>query len=261
MLIEDVKRLLVFAAHPDDETIGCGVLLQRVSSSLIVFAVDGAPAGYGFERKFGSLENYSEQRFNEAGLALGLLRNCSLQRLKTRGGTFFPDRHLFEHLEDAADSLTAIAQAYLPDVIVSHAYEGGHIDHDACNLLAKRTANTLALKHFEFPLYWKNENGKDVFQEFRNAQEGEIVLHASETEIALKNKMLAEYKTQQDIVAVFSTNTERFRPARFSNHAQPSWKLSYPGNWRSRRDAKAAQKRFSEFCNTTFTDAKKKPAR
>jgi N-acetylglucosamine malate deacetylase 2 len=247
MQIEEMKRLLVFVAHPDDETIGCSVLLQRIPSALVVFAVDGAPAGYGFERKFGSLKEYSDERFNEASRVLRLARNCSFRRLITRGGAYFPDRHLFEHLEEAAESLVEIAQGYLPNAIVSHAYEGGHIDHDACSLLARYAANAVLSQQFEFPLYWKNDNGQDVFQEFRDAQEGEISLNPSEAEIVTKNKMLAEYKTQRDIVAVFSTNRERFRPVRSCDYPQPTWNSSYPGNWRSRRDAKAALQRFSEF--------------
>jgi LmbE family N-acetylglucosaminyl deacetylase len=247
MLVEDAKRLLVFVAHPDDETIGCGVLLQRLPSALVVFAVDGAPAGYGIERRFGSLKNYSAERFNEASRALRLARNCSFRRLNTRSGTYFPDRQLFAHLQEAAESLVSIARMFLPDAIVSHAYEGGHIDHDACYLLAKHAADTLSLKHFEFPLYWKDEAGQDVFQKFRNTQEGEISLNPSQTEIATKNKMLAEYQTQRDIVAMFTTNIEKFRPVRVRESGEPSWNFSYPGNWRSRRDSRSALQRFSEF--------------
>src|SRR5580704_16877343 len=103
--VENTMRLLVFVAHPDDETIACAGLLQRVPASLVVFAVDGAPAGYGFERKFGTLKNYSEERFREAGRALGYTPNCEFRRLKTRRGEYFQDRRLFENLEEAAGSL------------------------------------------------------------------------------------------------------------------------------------------------------------
>src|SRR5271166_2984414 len=119
MLIENAKRLLVFVAHPDDESIGCGVLLQRIPTALVVFAVDGAPEGYGLERTFGSLENYSEKRFEEAGCALAHAGHRSFRRLNTRGGNYFPDRHLFEHLEEAGDSLLTIAREFSPDAIVS----------------------------------------------------------------------------------------------------------------------------------------------
>jgi LmbE family N-acetylglucosaminyl deacetylase len=249
MTIESAQRLLVFAAHPDDETIGCGALLQRVPVALVVFAVDGAPAGYGIERKFGSLKNYSDERFKEAGRALALAGNCSFQRLRTRSGAYLPDRRLYQHLAEAADSLVGIAHEFLPDAIVTHASEGGHIDHDACSLLARRAANALSLSHYEFPLYWKNENGQDIFQEFRDVQEEEIVLNLSEAEIATKARMLAEYQTQRELLAVFPANKERIRPVRFSDSAQPSWNSSYPGNWRSRLDARTVRQRFSEFRN------------
>lgn len=247
MSIEDAKRLLVFVAHPDDEVISCGVLLQRVPNALVVFAVDGAPAGYGFERKFGSLKNYSDERFKEASRALALARNCSLRRLQSPRGAHFPDRHLFDHLEAASDSLLTIAKEFMPDAIVAHAFEGGHLDHDACNVLASHTTKTLSLPHFEFPLYWKSEKGSDVFQQFRNPQDGEIIVNPSEAEFVIKNRMLAEYKSQRDIVAVFSSSHERFRPALPYDYSQPPWNSPYPGNWRNRRDARKALQRFAEF--------------
>jgi LmbE family N-acetylglucosaminyl deacetylase len=37
------KRVLVVVAHPDDETGGCGVLLQRLHQATVVFCTDGAP--------------------------------------------------------------------------------------------------------------------------------------------------------------------------------------------------------------------------
>jgi N-acetylglucosamine malate deacetylase 2 len=248
LFIENASRLLVFVAHPDDEVIGCGVLLQRVPSALVVFAVDGAPTGYGFERKFGSLAAYSELRFREASLALALAKNCSFRRLQTPAGASFPDRSLFQYLDVAEDSLLAICREYRPDAVVSHAFEGGHVDHDTCSLLAKRVAKLCSVEYFEFPLYWKEGIGDDVFQWFRDTQPGENIVTPSEAESITKKKMIGEYKTQANLMAVFCADKERFRRAS-SDHCAPSFRVSYDCKWRSRRFTKEVLKRFSEFDN------------
>lgn len=72
----EFNRPLIFVAHPDDETLACGGLLQRMDASLIVFATDGAPAYYGFERRFRSLKEYSDVRFQEAACVVAHLPNC-----------------------------------------------------------------------------------------------------------------------------------------------------------------------------------------
>lgn len=246
-----MDRLLVLVAHPDDETIGCGGLLQRATASLVVFAVDGAPPHYGFERKFGSLRKYSEMRFGEASRALNLIPHCSLRRLSRQDGSYFVDQHLFLDLREAFVSLVQIAKEFSADVIISHAYEGGHIDHDACSFLAMRAAQELALNHLEFPLYWKSGRGRDIFQEFRDNCEGEFALKLSGQEIAVKCRMRAEYRTQGELLRVFATETERFRPVRFENYAQCRWQ-DYPfENRRERLNAESFLQKVAELEGTS----------
>ena len=218
-----MDRVLVFVAHPDDETIGCSGLLQRASTSLVVFAVDGAPPHYGFERRFGSLRKYSETRFLEASRALSLIPRCSFQRLRRPDGSYFVDQHLFQDLRRAYSSLLKIAGEFSPTVIVSHTYEGGHIDHDACSFLAMKTSRALAIQHWEFPLYRKSELGQDIFQEFRDCREAECVLALSEDEMAVKQRMRAEYRTQREMLRVFVLDTERFRRIIFEDYTRHQW--------------------------------------
>jgi N-acetylglucosamine malate deacetylase 2 len=216
-------RVLVFVAHPDDESIGCSALLQRAIEALVVFAVDGAPPHYGFESTFRSLLNYSETRFREASRALSMISNCSLRRLPATDGTWFVDQHLFLSLPKAFRSLLQIAREFSPDLLVSHAFEGGHIDHDACHVLARQTARVLSLRHLEFPLYWRSERGQDIFQRFRETRDGAFTLQLSPQELLLKRQMLAEYRTQQRVTSLFRPETETFRPMINDDFPKPTW--------------------------------------
>src|ERR1051326_5369869 len=47
-------RTLVLIAHPDDEALGCGALLQRVREPVVCFATDGAPLAAKWWQPYGS---------------------------------------------------------------------------------------------------------------------------------------------------------------------------------------------------------------
>ena len=224
---DNFGTLLILVAHPDDETIACSGLIQRASASLVVFAVDGAPPHYGFEKRFGSLRNYSDARFLEASRALKCIPRCSFRRLTRKDGTWFVDQHLFLELPEAFTSLAQITREFSPDLFVSHAFEGGHIDHDACHILTTRLAQEFSLRTLEFPLYWKSKHGHDVLQQFRESGEGEIVFQLSQQELLVKRRMLAEYRTQHVLTSVFHRETERFRALIRADRTEPSWS-EYP---------------------------------
>jgi N-acetylglucosamine malate deacetylase 2 len=244
---EQFGRVLIFVAHPDDETIACSGLLQRAADSLIVFAVDGAPPHYGFEKKFGSLQRYSAVRFVEASHALSFVPHCSIRRLSRQDGTWFLDQHLFLELPEAFVSLVQIAREFSPDLVVSHAFEGGHIDHDACHILTKRTARALKLQSLEFPLYWRSPDGRDVFQQFRCSQEGDFALQLSQEEIRVKRRMLSEYRSQQKLTSIFRLHAEPFRAVTSADHTEPSWH-EYPfENRRTQLKAELFLRKVAEF--------------
>ena len=220
MSIELPKRPLIFVAHPDDEALAFAGLLQRAPKSLVVFATDGAAPGYGFERKYGSLKAFADIRFQEATRALSHVPSASFVRLTRSDGAHFVDQHLFEELPEAITAISAVAKSFSPDAILSHAFEGGHIDHDACAFIARHTALRLGLKQFEFPLYWFDSKGKIVLQTFREPGDAEASRLAepsfewklSEAEVVCKTKMLAEYESQRGVIKPFSVMNERMRP-------------------------------------------------
>jgi len=269
MASEPFRRPLIFVAHPDDETLACSGLLQRFPESLVVFATDGTPAGYGLERKYGSLQAYTGLRFQEAARALSHVPNSTFKWLTGTDGSYFADMHVYEDLPAAATCLRAIAQAFAPDAIVSHTYEGAHIDHDACSFIAMHVAAALSLKGFEFPMYWLDQSGKACLQRFRDGglrvgaralecTEAQVMKwQLSEAEIECKKKMMEEYRTQRGTVSTFDPRIERFRPA---TSTSSSFSISLCRDYlyqnrpprfyhtrRHRLSAKALLKKFAEF--------------
>ncbi len=269
MAREPFHRPLIFVAHPDDETLACSGLLQRVPESLVVFATDGTPAGYGLERKYGSLQAYTGLRFQEAARALSHVPNSTFKWLTGTDGSYFADMHVYEDLPAAATCLRAIAQAFAPDAIVSHTYEGAHIDHDACSFIAMHVAAALSLKRFEFPMYWLDQSGKACLQRFRDgglrvgaraleSTEAQVMKwQLSEAEIECKKKMMEEYRTQRGTVSTFDPRIERFRPATSTSSSfsiplcrDYLYQNRPPRFYHTRRhrlSAKAILKKFAEF--------------
>ena len=197
---------------------------------------------------FGSLENYSTTRFQEATRALGHASNCSFQRLTKPDGSYFVDQHLFHDLDRALDSLCTIARAYSPDVLLCHAYEGGHIDHDTCSFIAMHCAAALSLRRFEFPLYWEDESGKSIVQQFRDTGAVPVELTLRAREISCKEKMLSEYKSQPALVSAFPLATERIRAATYTDFTVSHCRqYSYRSWCRTRLRSRALLKKFARF--------------
>jgi LmbE family N-acetylglucosaminyl deacetylase len=140
--IDDLlERTLVLVAHPDDECIAFGALLQRMREPLVVFATDGSPADPYFWQKYGSREAYAVLRRKEA---LESMRAAGVKDVlflaDMPGGEKLVDQELFRNLHTAYDLLADAVARRMTPALLTLAYEGGHPDHDACSFLAAQLA-------------------------------------------------------------------------------------------------------------------------
>jgi N-acetylglucosamine malate deacetylase 2 len=242
-------RTMLIVSHPDDETIGCGALLQRMREPVVVFLTDGAPRDPYFWSAHGSREAYADIRAAEARNALYRIGVNNLFFLHSDGGAI-PDQELYLNLGLAHAGLAELITQVSPEALLSSSYEGGHPDHDACCFLVGVLASEMNLPAWELPLYHRRGNVVE-FQKFLRASGDEVRIVSTGDELLLKRAMIGAYKSQYDVLRQFSPETETFRPMIKHDFSRPphAGKLNYE-SWGWRMTGQDLCNAFVAFSNT-----------
>lgn len=216
-------RTLVLVAHPDDEAVGCGALLQRMSEPVVVFATDGAPRDDYFWKTYGSRLRYSRVRQEEARVALGAVGVNEIEFLgdQATGLEVFVDQELYRVIPQAMERLGNLIERRRPQALLTLAYEGGHPDHDTCNFLFSILGRRYRLPTWEMPLYFRANPGDRIFQDFLARNGTEIEVYPTPDEIAAKWRMLTAYPSQSHFLTQFAENSEHFRPMAAYDYTRP----------------------------------------
>jgi LmbE family N-acetylglucosaminyl deacetylase len=209
------RRVALVVAHADDETLAAGAHLKYWPNLTIVHVTDGAPRdGMDARREgFSSPAEYARARREELKCALreGEAEHAHLVEMG------IPDQEAIGNVGVVTEELReALAGA---ELVITHAYEGGHPDHDAC-ALACRTAIPPNAPLWEFAGYHLN-NGVIESGEFLRANADEIRIHLHGEDLRRKEKMLQCFRTQLGTLSQFRWDVESFRRAPEVDFAQP----------------------------------------
>jgi LmbE family N-acetylglucosaminyl deacetylase len=216
------RRVIVVVAHPNDETIACGALLSRTSAVPVVLVTAGAPLEAADAMKLGAFnaQTHAETRRAEMRQALQIA-GIRDDRLIALG---FRDREVAQEVVPLAHKLAEIFLLHNSSTVLTHAYEGGHPDHDATALAVHLAGELLAGKNhpvtvFEMPFYRLGEDGP-LHQSFTAGDGDGIEIALNPEEQALKERMIQCFATRKSILARYKLDAERFRTSALTRFSQ-----------------------------------------
>jgi LmbE family N-acetylglucosaminyl deacetylase len=254
-----LARVMIIAAHPDDETIGGGAMLGLFQDGLLLHVTDGAPrdgrdmTAHGFAMP----ADYAAARQRELTAALAAGGAAQLRR----AGLDLPDGEAWHDLAGLARRVCAVIRAECPAAILAHPYEGGHPDHDAAAFAAHAACRMLGagfgdsgpalLEMTSYHALGHRGDGGRVTGTFLPGGPPALAIELSDGERRRKGAMLACFVTQRAVLAGFATESERYRVAPHYDFTQPPHpgRLYYEGEawgtagalWRARAAAALAE--------------------
>lgn len=215
-------RIVVLAAHPDDETIGASVLLSRFPKSSVAFLTDGAPKNTHLwpPGMPGSRQDYADLRREEVVNALSIA-GISQERIFWLAGG---DQEAVFEINRLADEFRKVLLETKADLVITHPYEGGHPDHDAAPVVACIAVSLLENSPVlaEMTSYHAR-NGQCVTGEFLNNDESkQMSVKLCESDKQRKRRMIDTYVSQRLVLENFPVDEEPLRLMPEYDFSQPA---------------------------------------
>ena len=205
--MDDTRRILILAPHPDDEIVACGIAARRARVAgariFVLFLTTGVPAPEALWpwQRSGHATRVARRR-EEARAAAALIG-------EPIGFLDYPSRQLRHHLVAAAiETGRTIAECGAGEVWVT-AFEGAHQDHDAANALAAQFADLVPV--YEFAAY-NLAGGRVRSNEFPGRQKGDRTFDLTAAEATLKQRALACYASERGNLKHIKMAQESWRP-------------------------------------------------
>jgi LmbE family N-acetylglucosaminyl deacetylase len=215
-------RVVVIGAHPGDEAVGAASVLLRGHEAAVVHLTDGVPRAPRLRPGPPDRAVHARLRADEAREALAIAGVARIVRL---GGAA---QEVVHGLAPLARELAAVLSSLAPRIVVGHAYEGGHPDHDAAALATRAALALLERSEGAAPRLVEMAGahlpgGLATHELVRGPRVVRHRLTPSEQE--KKRAMLDRYASRREELARIGVDEEQFRLA---GPVSP-WARPHPG--------------------------------
>lgn len=202
-------------AHQDDEAIAAAGTLVRFRALTLIHLTDGAtsPSAPFSQPGFSNRDEYAQTRARELDRALQACLAVPQRQICYQ----LPDQTVGEAIGTLTKRLAADLLAV--DAVITHPYEGGHMDHDAaaravalaCALLARATGRAPA--RLEFAGYHRIGNDVRTGEFWPDPACPAVKITLSPSARRRREAAFECFTSQRDNLRYFSTLGESFRIA------------------------------------------------
>jgi N-acetylglucosamine malate deacetylase 2 len=204
-------------AHPDDETIAAAGTMTRFTQLSLIHVTDGAP-----------------QQPSPGSQDVGAVRRAEVAAA-LQAALAFPIEHKWYGYMDGAvvGAVGSLVERLVEDlagaeIVVTHPYEGGHIDHDVCAFAVHRACAEMTRRGqrspaiIEFACYHSRRGIVRAGEFWPAAAHPVLTFELAQDALQRRSSAFACHRSQEGNLRFFTLARERFRAApRYNFFAAP----------------------------------------
>ena len=193
-------RVIVFAPHPDDETLGCGgTIAKKLAEGYEVLVVVMADGRFSLLKSFGIDDDPSPEQVKEIRRG-EVLRATKILGLPEGNVVFldFIDGMLGENEKAAEEKVTAILKKNVPSEVYFTFERDAHPDHQAANRIVRRAVEKLGIKPamYRYTIMHKSSRFGPLIESFLSFFKRDRVYVDVSEFLPLKREAIKEFKSE-----------------------------------------------------------------
>ena len=212
-----MKNLLFIIPHPDDEIVGCCIMLKKFldeGKQITLFFLTNGIIDIN-QMWFWDKKNFEYLLLRRNNEMINSLRRLGIKDFICQ---HISSRTLKNNIAGTYKKIKDIIRKKKIDTIFCPAYEGGHQDHDVSNFICSRLIDRC--KIFEFAEYNNSEN-RVKSNEFIEESGNQIVIKLNKKERKIKSDYLMLYSSEKKNLTYVKTNIESYRQLYSYDYSKP----------------------------------------